>query len=79
MMVFDQREVNMKEIKIHRISYSPGYGDMLGEYHGSTLKQDKDGNRTFVCSDRNVHNEPTEYNVVRGLIYAENAFKYLGK
>ena len=56
--VFDQREVNMKEIKIHRISYSPGYCDMLGGYHGSTLKQDKDGNWTFVCSDRNVHNEP---------------------
>ena len=49
----------MKEIKIHRISYSPGYGDMLGGYHESTLKQDKDGNWTLVCSDRNVYNEPT--------------------
>jgi len=57
--VFDQREVNMKEIKIHRISYSPGYCDMLGGYHESTLRQDKDGNWTFVCSDRNVYNEPT--------------------
>ena len=49
----------MKEIKIHRISYSPGYGDMLGGYHASTLKKDKDGIWTFVCSDRETHDRPT--------------------
>ena len=64
----------MKEIKIHRISYSPGYGDMLGGYHGSTLKQDKDGNWTFVCSDRNVHNEPTVTTTYA--VSAENVAKF---
>ena len=49
----------MKEIKIHRISYSPGYGDMLGGYHESTLRKDKGGNWTFVCSDRETHDRPT--------------------
>ena len=48
----------MKDIKIYRVSYSPGYGDMLGGYHKSTLKKDKDGNWICVCTDRNVHNEP---------------------
>lgn len=48
----------MKEIKIHRISYSPGYGDMLGEYHGSTLRKDKDGSWVYVCSDRETHDRP---------------------
>ena len=42
----------MKEIKINRVSCSPGYGDMLGGYHESTLRKDKDGNWTFVSSDR---------------------------
>lgn len=49
----------MKEIKLHMVSYSPGYGDMLGEYHGSALRKSKDGNWTYICSDRIVHNEPT--------------------
>ena len=44
---------------MHRISYSPGYGDMLGGYHGITLGKDKDGNWTYSCSDRETHNRPT--------------------
>ena len=49
----------MKEVKIYRVSYSPGYGDMLGGYHESTLRKDKDGNWTFVSSDRETHDRPT--------------------
>lgn len=49
----------MKEIKISRISYSPGYGDMLGGYHGITLVKDKDGNWTYICRDRETHDRPT--------------------
>ena len=49
----------MKEIRIRRISYSPGYGDMLGGYHVITLENDKDGNWIYACSDRETHNEPT--------------------
>ena len=49
----------MKNILIHRVSYSPGYGDMLGGYHESILNKDKEGNWTFTCFDRNAHNEPT--------------------
>ena len=49
----------MKEIKITGVSYSPGYGDMLGGYHSSTLRKDKDGNWTFVSSDRETHDRPT--------------------
>ena len=49
----------MKEIKINRVSFSPGYGDMLGGYHESVLKKDKDGSWLYVCSDRETHEEPT--------------------
>jgi len=49
----------MKEIKIRRISYRPGYGDMLGGYHESTLKKDKEGGWTFACSDRETYDRPT--------------------
>ena len=49
----------MKEIKIKRVSYSPGYCDMLGEYHESTLREDKNGSWTYVCSDRETHDAPT--------------------
>ncbi len=53
------REENMKDIKIHSISYSPGYGDMLGGYHESALRKDKSGNWTYVCSDCETHDRPT--------------------
>lgn len=53
------QEATMKEIKIHRISFSPGYGDMRGGYHQVTVEKDKDGNWTYVCSDREAHDKPT--------------------
>jgi len=49
----------MKDIKICRVSYSPGYGDMLGGYHDSSLRKEKNGVWTFVCSDRETHDRPT--------------------
>ena len=53
------QEVNMREIKIRRISYNPGYGDMLGGYHEETLRKDKDGSWTYVCCDREDYRAPT--------------------
>ena len=49
----------MKQIKLYRVSFSPGYGDMLGGYHESTLRKDKDGSWIYVCSDRETHDRPT--------------------
>lgn len=49
----------MKEIKINRVSYSPGYGDMLGGYHESILRKDRGGNWTYVCYDRETYDRPT--------------------
>ena len=48
----------MEEIKINEISYSPGYGDMLGGYHRVILSKDEDGNWTYVSSDREDRNVP---------------------
>ena len=48
----------MKEIRLFRVSYSPGYCDMLGEYHDSTLKKGKEGGWTYVCTDRETHDQP---------------------
>ena len=49
----------MKEIKINRVSYSPGYGDMLGRYHNITLRRDNEGGWSYVCTDRETHDRPT--------------------
>lgn len=49
----------MKEIRIHGIYHSPGYGDMRGEYHEAKLIKDKDGNWTYVRRDREDHRAPT--------------------
>ena len=49
----------MKQITLQGVRYSPGYGDMLGGYHGSTLRKDRDGNWTLVCADRETHDRPT--------------------
>ena len=49
----------MKQIKLQTVRYSPGYGDMLGGGHSTTLKRDKDGSWIMVCRDREVHSEPT--------------------
>lgn len=50
---------NLKDIRILSISYSPGYGDMRGQYHKSALRKDENGSWTYVCSDREDHNSPT--------------------
>ena len=49
----------MKKIRLNRISYNPGYCDMLGERHSVSVRCDKSGNWTMSCSDRKVHSEPT--------------------
>lgn len=49
----------MKDMKICRVSYSPGYCDMLGACHDSALRRDADGCWTIVCSDRETHDAPT--------------------
>lgn len=49
----------MKEIKIRSISFSPGYGDMLGGYHSVSLEKNRDGKWTYVCNDREHYNAPT--------------------
>ena len=48
----------MKDFSLHRMSYSPGYGDMLGQYHGSTLRKGPDGAWIMVCTDRERHDLP---------------------
>ena len=55
----ESSEVSMNEIKINRISYSPGYGDMLGGYHEVVLSKDENGVWTYVCRDREDHSAPT--------------------
>ena len=49
----------MKEIKLIKVNFHPGYGDMLGGYHESVLKKDNDGGWICVCSDRETHDDPT--------------------
>ena len=49
----------MKNIKIGSISYSPGYGDMLGGVHSSSLERDKQGKWICVCRDSNTRCDPT--------------------
>lgn len=59
----------MKEIRLRKMSYSPGYSDMLGGYHGSQLKKDENGDWIFVRTDREQHNLPdnvTVYEVTAG-------------
>ena len=48
----------MKAFKLRRVSYSPGYGDMLGATHEMTLKKEKDGSWVLVCTDRELHSDP---------------------
>ena len=48
----------MKEIKIRRIRYSPGYCDMMGGCHNVSLEKDSDGKYTYVCLDREEHSAP---------------------
>ncbi len=67
----------MKEIRLRKMSYSPGYSDMLGGYHGSQLKKDEHGDWIFVRTDREQHNLPdnvTVYEVTAGAAAELEAF-----
>ena len=48
----------MKDFSLHRLSYSPGYGDMLGQYESSTLRKTPDGGWTLACTRREHHDLP---------------------
>ncbi len=48
----------MRKIKVLRISYRPGYGDMTGEFHERSLETDRNGKWTFVCADRAFYDKP---------------------
>ena len=39
----------MKKIELQRVSYSPGYCDMLGGGHEVSLGKDRDGNWNYIC------------------------------
>ncbi len=67
----------MKEIRLRKMSYSPGYSDMLGGDHGSQLKKDENGDWIFVRTDREQHNLPdnvTVYEVTAGAAAELEAF-----
>ena len=49
----------MEMIRLNRVSYNPGYSDMLGERHSISLSHDNGGNWTMICRDCKVHGEPT--------------------
>jgi len=49
----------MREIRLHRVTCRPGYGDMLGGYHSVSLEKVADGKWTFVRRDREEHSKPT--------------------
>ncbi len=49
----------MKIIKVQRISYSPGYGDMLGGGHSVSLRKDNEGNWNYISRDQEDHTSPT--------------------
>ena len=49
----------MKEIKIQKIRYNPGYCDMVGGCHNVSLEKNSDGRWTYVCRDREDHSAPT--------------------
>lgn len=40
-------------------NYSPGYGDMNGEYHYESLQKDENGKWVIICRDREDHESPT--------------------
>ena len=49
----------MKNLKILRIRYSPGYSDMLGGSHSMLLAQDESGAWRMAGRDCEAHNMPT--------------------
>ncbi len=56
-------ETEMKDFNLVRVRFSPGYGDMLGGYHSSSLEKDENGNWVFICRDREEHSSPTTVSV----------------
>ena len=44
--------------ELEAIHYSPGYGDMDGEYHSETVRRDENGDVVYVIKDRESFNEP---------------------
>lgn len=48
----------MKNVKLKRVRYSPGYCDMMGACHGMTLEKNDSG-WVFICRDREEHSMPT--------------------
>ena len=43
--------------ELEAIHYSPGYGDMVGEYHSETVRRDENGDVVYVIKDRESFNE----------------------
>lgn len=59
---------------LKRFYYSPGYCDMLGASHYSTLEKNADGNWIFVTGDREEHSEPMT--VITYSVSAEKASEF---
>ena len=49
----------MKQIRLRKVRYSPGYSDMNGGRHSMSLVKDAGGCWTFICSDREAYDVPT--------------------
>lgn len=70
----------MKNFKLVRVRFSPGYSDMTGAGHSVCLKKDGTGAWTMEYSDREDHSAPTvvtTYEVPPGA--AEDFEKFLNK
>ncbi|MBO4326263.1 MAG: hypothetical protein J5950_03215 [Clostridia bacterium] len=46
-------------IKLRGLCFSPGYCDMLGGAHSTSLERNENGNWIFVSRDREEHTSPT--------------------
>ena len=58
-------------------NYSPGYGDMNGEYHYESLQKDENGKWVIICRDREDHESPiieTTYAVSEADVYTFDEF-----
>ncbi|MCR5694860.1 MAG: hypothetical protein K6G89_07835 [Clostridia bacterium] len=49
----------MKDFKLRKFYFSPGYGDMLGGCHSKTVRMNKTGEWVFEVSEREDHRSPT--------------------
>ncbi|MBR6427025.1 MAG: hypothetical protein IKS28_04280 [Clostridia bacterium] len=70
----------MKNFKLVRVRFSPGYSDMRGACHSACLEKDGTGAWTMEYSDREDHSAPTvvtTYEVPPGA--AEDFEKFLNK